>query len=75
MQWLARMVISQALVRIIEMGYRVPLTVHDDVFILLPTANAVTDLARCKAAVGQVLEWMPACPIGVEAELLDALDK
>jgi len=78
-QWLARMVISQAMVRILEMGYRIPLTVHDDVFILIPvngvTVSAKEHLARCKAEVGRTVEWMPACPIEVEAELLDALDK
>jgi DNA polymerase bacteriophage-type len=78
-QWLARMVISQALVRIIEMGYRVPLTVHDDVFILIPVnggdLSPMEQLKRCAATVGQTVPWMPACPIEVEFELLDALDK
>jgi DNA polymerase bacteriophage-type len=75
-QWLARMVISQALVKIVEMGYRVPLTVHDDVFILIPANGGELEaLQKCAAVVGQTLPWMPACPIAVEFELLDALDK
>jgi hypothetical protein len=75
-QWLARMVISQALVQIIEMGYRVPLTVHDDLFILIPhSPDAQEHLNSCAAVVGQMLAWMPACPIAVEADLLEALDK
>jgi DNA polymerase bacteriophage-type len=75
-QWLARIVISDAMVRILEMGYRIPLTVHDDVFILIPANGGEKEaLAKCAAIVGQPLSWMPACPIGVEAELLDALDK
>ena len=78
-QWLARMVISQALVQIVKMGYRVPLSVHDDLFILIAANEGGLDpaehLARCAAVVGQPLPWMPACPIAVEADLLDALDK
>src|SRR5262249_38204430 len=78
-QWLARMVISQAMVRIINLGYRIPLTVHDDVFILIPLNGGdmlpKEHLARCQVEVGRQVPWLEACPIAVEAELLDALDK
>src|SRR5260370_32041528 len=60
-QWLARMVISQAMVRILEMGYRIPLTVHDDVFILISANGGEKEtLQRCAAEVGRTLPSMPA---------------
>ncbi len=65
-----------AMVRILEMGYRIPLTVHDDCYILIPNdeyAQAAFD--KLAVIVAQPLVWMPACPIAVEAELLDALEK
>jgi DNA polymerase len=73
-QWLARIVISQAMVRVSQMGYRIPLTVHDDIIVLIPnTPNAMNELEAIRLEVEKPVAWMPACPIKAEAELLDAL--
>lgn len=75
-QWLARIIISDAAVRVkYQMGYDVPLTVHDNIYTLIPV-NGVDPKeqieAICKEVAKQV-PWLEACPIAAEAELLDAL--
>lgn len=76
-QWLARLIISQAMVRVSRMGYQIPLTVHDDIFVLIPTdrGDPAEQLERIRLTVQQSVPWLEACPIEAEAELLDALDK
>jgi len=86
-QWLARMVISQAMVRISNglPTIRMPLTVHDDVFFLIPKAGLripgnpgiyITPkeiLAELKKEMERPLTWLPECPISAEADLLETL--
>jgi hypothetical protein len=80
-QWLARLVISEAMVRIHHrIGVRMPLTVHDDVFFLIPKTgmNGVSAehiLEMCGEEMSRPLTWLPECPISVDSELLDALSK
>jgi DNA polymerase bacteriophage-type len=77
-QWLARMVISQAMVRVkYQLGYPVPLTVHDNIYTLIPKAVNGVDPKEaletiCKE-VARPVPWLEACPIAAEAELLDGL--
>ena len=73
-QFLARMVISERMVAISRLGLKVPLTVHDDVFILVPDDR--TDLWDQAVKIMEApLSWLPECPIACEAKLLDALDE
>lgn len=73
-QWLARIVISDAMVRVADMGYKIPLTVHDDIIVLIPnTPNAMNELEAIRREVERPIPWMAACPIMAEADLLDAL--
>jgi len=76
-QWLASFPIRHRMVKINrELGLCIPLTVHDDVFMLVP--NTVAGFAmfdRAKDIMRTPLEWLPMCPIDIEGELLDALDK
>lgn len=76
-QWLARLIISQAMVRVSRLGYQIPLTVHDDIFVLIPSdrGDMEEQLERIRLAVQQPVPWLEACPIEAEADLLDALDK
>ena len=76
-QWLARIIISQAMVRVSRLGYQIPLTVHDDIFVLIPAnrGDMEEQLERIRQEVARPVEWLKDCPIEAEAELLDALDK
>jgi DNA polymerase family A len=74
-QWLASYPIRKSMVRINrEIGLRVPLTVHDDVFTLIPLGH-VESAKRAIEIMSEPLPWLPECPISVEWDLLDALDK
>lgn len=73
-QWLASFPIRHGMVRISKLGYRIPLTVHDDVFILIGEP-CEENFAQCVAEMEKPLDWLPACPIAVDAKLLDALDE
>lgn len=75
-QFMAGIVLRDGMLRIIGMGLRIPLTVHDDCFILIPdNAYKEETLERCKQAMSQPVEWLPECPIDCEASLQDALEK
>ncbi|HEX8838228.1 MAG TPA: DNA polymerase [Candidatus Acidoferrum sp.] len=74
-QWLARIVISDAMKRVSTMGYKIPLTVHDNIYTLIPVnaANPQDCLKAICEEVARPVPWLEACPIAAEAELLDAL--
>lgn len=76
-QWLASIPIRYRMVQINrELGFRIPLTVHDDVFMLVPRNDrGIQDFQRAKEIMTAPLDWMPECPIACEGDLLDALDK
>lgn len=74
-QWLASYPIRHGMVRISQLGYRIPLTVHDDVFILIPCEQCEERFAQCVAEMEKPLDWLPECPIAVDPKLLDALDE
>ncbi len=75
-QFLASIPIRRAIVHADQLGLKVPLTVHDDVFVLIENSEhgrgKFMELVRF---MQRPLDFLPACPIGVEYELLDALDK
>ena len=75
-QWLARLVISEAAVRVkYQLGYRIPLTVHDNIYTLIPAnkGDPAEQLERIRQEVARTVPWLEACPIDAEAELGDAL--
>lgn len=78
-QWMARLIISQAMVRVSQMGYQIPLTCHDDLFVLIPENKGhqsfAEQLARIREEVARPVPWLKVCPIEAEADLLEALDK
>lgn len=76
-QWLASFPIRYRMVQINrELGLRIPLTVHDDVFILVPrTEHGRMLFERAKQIMSAPIDWLPECPIAIEGELMDALDK
>jgi len=72
-QFLARMVISERMVKISQLGLKISLTVHDDIFIVVPDER-VAAWEQAIAIMSTPLDWLPTCPIACEAKLMGALD-
>jgi DNA polymerase bacteriophage-type len=74
-QFLARIVITDAMKRVAAMGYKIPLTVHDNIYTVIPAnrGDFGQQLEVIREAVAQPVPWLERCPIAAEAELLDAL--
>ena len=75
-QWLARIVISDAMVRVSRMGYRIPLTVHDSIVTLIPVnagESPEIQLEHIRQEVALPVPWLERCPIDAEADLMEAL--
>lgn len=72
---LARQVIAQAMVRVSQMGYQIPLTVHDNIYTVIPVdrGDPKEQLEQIRLEVQRPVPWLENCPIEAEAELLDAL--
>jgi len=69
-QALARVIISQAMIRIHRMGYRIVSTEHDSLWILIPKdGHEQEHLDRCKAEMVRPLPWLPGLPLACEGEL------
>jgi DNA polymerase len=74
-QFLARIVITDAMKRVAAMGYKIPLTVHDNIYTVIPAnrGDFGQQLEAIRQAVAQPVPWLEHCPIAAESELLDAL--
>lgn len=69
-QALARVIISQAMIRIARLGYRVVSTEHDSLWILIPKdGQEEQHLQRCKDEMVSPLSWLPGIPLACEGEL------
>jgi DNA polymerase bacteriophage-type len=68
-QALARVVMSQAMIRLALM-YDIALCSHDEIVVLIPEDGTQEDaLAWCKGAMQMEPTWLPGIPIAVEAHL------
>lgn len=75
-QALARVVMSQAMVRIARMGYRVVNTTHDELLLLIPKdGREQQHLEICKSEMVREPPWLPGIPLGVEGELSERYSK
>jgi DNA polymerase len=69
-QWLARIVMSQAMNRIVALGYRVVNCTHDELLVLIPDdAHAQENLERCRQEMIREPTWLPGIPLDAEASL------
>lgn len=69
-QWLARIVMSQAMLRIVKRGYRVVNTTHDELLILLADdGKAEYNLAECIKEFEREVSWLPGLPLAAEGSL------
>lgn len=75
-QWLARIVMSQAMNRITALGYRVVNTTHDELLILIPKdGNEQRHLQVCENEMKRTPEWLPGIPLDCEGSLGDRYSK
>lgn len=71
-QYMARVIISDDMVALARMGYRIVNTEHDSLWILLQTNNSNSDsgIDSHKKIIAEVMSqtpwWMPHLPVGVE---------
>jgi DNA polymerase len=69
-QYLARIVLSQAMLRIIARGFRVVTTSHDELVILIPNDNRAKDMLEwCRLEMARTPDWLPGIPLDAEAHL------
>jgi DNA polymerase bacteriophage-type len=66
-QALARVVISQAMIRIVGLGYRIVGTEHDSLWILIPKdGKEKWHIDRCLVEMSRTPEWLPGIPLAAE---------
>ena len=67
-QALARVVISQEMVRIVGLGYRIVGTEHDSLWILIPKDGKENwHIDRCLVEMSRTPEWLPGIPLAAES--------
>ena len=75
-QWLARIVMSQAMLRIMALGYRVVNTTHDELLVLIPKDGREQEHLRiCEAEMKRTPTWLPGIPLDCEGSLGERYSK
>jgi DNA polymerase len=75
-QFLARIVLSQAMIRISRLGYRVVNTTHDELLLLIPKdGKEQQHLEICEAEMRREPEWLSGIPLDVESSLAERYSK
>lgn len=75
-QWLARIVMSQALIRIARLGYRVVNCTHDELLVLVKKdGNEQRHLESCKNEMVREPTWLPGIPLDCEGSLGERYSK
>ena len=75
-QWLARIVMSQAMVRIVRLGYHVANTTHDELLVVIPKdGREEHHLAVCMSEMKRTPDWLPGIPLDAEGSLGERYSK
>ncbi len=78
-QALARVVLSQAMLRIRNMGYRILNTTHDELLILIPNDDGKYTpeelLQDCATEMKRTPNWLPGLPLDCEMALGERYSK
>jgi DNA polymerase len=75
-QALARLVVSQSMLRIKARGYRITNMRHDDIMVLVPKDGH--EDKHLQILIGEVaapVEWLPGCPLAADGELSERYSK
>ena len=63
-QWLARIVMMQAMLRLKHLGYRIVMRTHDELVILIPKdGREQQHLQVCKNEMKRTPDWLPGIPL------------
>ncbi len=66
-QFAARVVLSQSMIRIADLGYKIANTTHDELLILIPKDGREEHHAeRCAAEMKIAPDWLPQIPLDAE---------
>ncbi len=75
-QALARVVLSQAMLRIAALGYKIATTTHDEVVIAVPMANGPWEVyEECKQIMETPPAWLPDLPLNVKGGVSERYEK
>jgi DNA polymerase bacteriophage-type len=75
-QWLARIVMSQAMLRLIKRGYRILNTTHDELLILVANdPQKEYHLQECCDEMSRTPDWLPGLPLACEGSLGERYSK
>ena len=75
-QWLARIVMSQAMLRTIRNGYRVATTTHDELVVIIPDdGQSEAHLKYLEAELALTPQWMPGIPLAAEGSVSKRYEK
>lgn len=75
-QALARVVLSQAMIRIVRLGYRVVNMTHDELLLLIPKdGQEQKHLKICEAEMKREPDWLPGIPLDCESSLSERYSK
>lgn len=75
-QWLARIVMAQAMIRIRRLGYKILTTTHDELLLLIPRdGKEEQHLEICKTEMRRTPDWLPGLPLDCEGSLSERYSK
>lgn len=74
-QGLARVVFSDALIRVVNAGYTVPLHAHDELVPLVHEEDADAHLQKIMGLMRQLPDWLPDFPLEVEGHIAKEYEK
>ena len=76
MQWLARIVMSQAMLRIVDRGYRVVNTTHDELLCLVPKdGREEQHLEIIREEMIKTPDWLSGIPLDAEGSIGERYSK
>jgi len=74
-QAMARVVMSQAMIKMTLAGYKIALTTHDEVVVLVRNETAAEDFAKLVEIMRAEPEWLPGIPLDAEGGYADRYEK
>ncbi len=75
MQAMARLVMSQAMLRISSLGYKIVTTVHDEIVVLVSEKTAHEDFEAVRSELIKSPTWLPGIPLDAEGCVSKFYDK
>lgn len=74
-QAMARVVMSQAMMRIRALNYKILLTTHDEIVVLTPENYAETHYKFLEEEMKKTPDWLPGIPLDAEGGFYDRYEK